>query len=93
MFAAHVTLKYESCAATRDYLTNVLEADQQASLQDNGQTENDSDVVYVITPTYDRPAQLADMTRLGQTLKNLDFIFWIVVEDGPVSYSMCLCAG
>lgn len=42
-------------------------------------------VVYVVTPTYRRPTQKADLTRLGQTLMNLDFVFWIVVEDGEVS--------
>lgn len=45
-------------------------------------------VVYVVTPTYRRPTQKADLTRLAQTLMNLDFVFWIVVEDAEVGYQI-----
>lgn len=38
-------------------------------------------VIYIITPTYTRPTQMADMTRLAQTLMLVKDIFWIVVED------------
>ena len=38
-------------------------------------------IIFVITPTYTRPTQLADMTRLAQTLQLVPDIFWIVVED------------
>ncbi|KAL5106575.1 hypothetical protein TcWFU_001311 [Taenia crassiceps] len=37
--------------------------------------------VYVITPTYQRWTQKADLVRLCSTLNNVDFIHWIVVED------------
>uniref|UniRef100_A0A0X3Q4E0 Galactosylgalactosylxylosylprotein 3-beta-glucuronosyltransferase n=1 Tax=Schistocephalus solidus TaxID=70667 RepID=A0A0X3Q4E0_SCHSO len=37
--------------------------------------------VYVITPTYSRLTQKADLVSLRSTLSNLDFIHWIVVED------------
>ncbi|XP_018017459.1 galactosylgalactosylxylosylprotein 3-beta-glucuronosyltransferase S [Hyalella azteca] len=44
-----------------------------------------SPTVFVVTPTYRRPTQMADLTRLSQTLMNLDFIFWLVVEDGETT--------
>ncbi|KAF0761416.1 galactosylgalactosylxylosylprotein 3-beta-glucuronosyltransferase P-like [Aphis craccivora] len=37
--------------------------------------------VYVITPTYRRPEQVADLTRLAQTLMLVRDIHWLVVED------------
>lgn len=38
-------------------------------------------VIYVITPTYRRPEQMAELTRLGQTLLHVPAIRWVVVED------------
>ncbi|EUB56145.1 putative glucuronosyltransferase sqv-8 [Echinococcus granulosus] len=37
--------------------------------------------VYVITPTYQRWTQKADLVRLCSTLNNVKFVHWIVVED------------
>jgi len=37
--------------------------------------------IIVITPTHKRPARLADMTRLSQTLMHVKNIHWIVIED------------
>ncbi|EFA11078.1 Galactosylgalactosylxylosylprotein 3-beta-glucuronosyltransferase P-like Protein [Tribolium castaneum] len=37
--------------------------------------------LYVITPTYRRPEQLAELTRLSHTLMLVKNVFWIVVED------------
>lgn len=41
----------------------------------------DLPVVYLVTPTYRRPEQIPDLTRLAQTLLNVPAIHWIVVED------------
>jgi hypothetical protein len=38
--------------------------------------------IFIITPTYKRVTQLADMTRLSNTLRNVKEIHWIVIEDG-----------
>jgi len=37
--------------------------------------------LYVITPTYRRAEQLAELTRTGQTLLHADALVWIVAED------------
>ena len=37
--------------------------------------------LYIITPTYKRPEQLAEITRLGYTLKHVRKVFWLVIED------------
>merc|ERR1712062_86168 len=37
--------------------------------------------LYVITPTYPRPEQLPELTRLSQTLMHVENILWIVAED------------
>lgn len=41
----------------------------------------DAPVIYVITPTYTRPVQKAELTRLSQTLMLVNNLHWIVVED------------
>ncbi|CRK97441.1 CLUMA_CG010830, isoform A [Clunio marinus] len=37
--------------------------------------------VYVITPTYRRQDQLADLTGLGYTLKHVPNLLWLLIED------------
>ena len=40
--------------------------------------------IYVITPTHKRPTQKADLTRMGNTLRQVPNLHWIVVEDAGV---------
>ncbi|XP_063173101.1 galactosylgalactosylxylosylprotein 3-beta-glucuronosyltransferase 3 [Candoia aspera] len=40
-------------------------------------------VIYVITPTYARLVQKAELVRLSQTLMLVKNLHWIVVEDSP----------
>ncbi|XP_050527025.1 galactosylgalactosylxylosylprotein 3-beta-glucuronosyltransferase P [Daktulosphaira vitifoliae] len=37
--------------------------------------------LYIITPTYRRPEQVADLTRMAQTLMLVRDIHWLVIED------------
>ncbi|CAL9687391.1 unnamed protein product [Knipowitschia caucasica] len=38
-------------------------------------------VIYAITPTYNRPVQKAELTRLGQVFRQVPRLHWILVED------------
>lgn len=40
-----------------------------------------SKTIFIITPTYYRPTQLPDMTRMAQTLMHVKNIFWIVIDE------------
>lgn len=41
----------------------------------------DLPVIYIITPTYARPVQKAELTRLSHTFMLVKNIHWIVIED------------
>uniref|UniRef100_A0A914RLL3 Galactosylgalactosylxylosylprotein 3-beta-glucuronosyltransferase n=1 Tax=Parascaris equorum TaxID=6256 RepID=A0A914RLL3_PAREQ len=47
-------------------------------------SRRDLPMIYFVTPTRYRPAQKADLTRLGQTLAHVPNLYWIVVEDAEV---------
>lgn len=51
---------------------------------DHGFPINNKPIIYFITPTIHRRTQMADLTRLGQTLllDQRGGIYWILVEDG-----------
>lgn len=38
-------------------------------------------IIYFVTPTYARSVQMAELTRLGQTLSSVPALHWILVED------------
>ncbi|XP_014477532.1 PREDICTED: galactosylgalactosylxylosylprotein 3-beta-glucuronosyltransferase I isoform X2 [Dinoponera quadriceps] len=40
-------------------------------------------VIYAITPTFSRPVQKAELTRLAQTFLHVRNFHWILVEDAP----------
>ncbi|XP_076752609.1 glucuronyltransferase I [Xylocopa sonorina] len=40
-------------------------------------------IIYAITPTFSRPVQKAELTRLSQTFLHVPNFHWIVVEDAP----------
>ncbi|CDW59011.1 galactosylgalactosylxylosylprotein [Trichuris trichiura] len=44
--------------------------------------------IYVVTPTYQRYTQKADLTRLSYTLMHVPNILWIVVEDAPTTSAL-----
>lgn len=37
--------------------------------------------LYVITPTYRRPEQIPELTRMSHTLMLVPNLFWLVIED------------
>ncbi len=37
--------------------------------------------IYIVTPTYRRPEQRAELTRLSQTLMHVENIYWLLIED------------
>ena len=41
--------------------------------------------IYVVTPTYSRATQLADLTRLANTLRLVPGVHWLVAEDRNVT--------
>ena len=43
--------------------------------------DQDTPVIYFITPTYSRREQVAELTRLSQTLLHIKNLVWIVAED------------
>ena len=61
----------------------LVAAERQTSGNEQRQTETEKQlpVIYVITPTYTRPVQKAELTRLLHTLKHVTSLHWIVVED------------
>lgn len=38
-------------------------------------------IIYFVTPTYPRREQIAELTRLGQTLMHIPKLHWIVADD------------
>ncbi|KAJ1522854.1 hypothetical protein ONE63_002002 [Megalurothrips usitatus] len=46
-----------------------------------GQLDPDTPVIYAITPTYARPVQKAELTRLSHTFMLVQNLHWIIVED------------
>lgn len=48
----------------------------------------DVPVIYFVTPTYPRREQLAELTRLGQTLMHVPNLHWIVADDNAVCNNM-----
>ncbi|GAB6020043.1 Galactosylgalactosylxylosylprotein 3-beta-glucuronosyltransferase 2 [Chamberlinius hualienensis] len=58
----------------------------KSSLKDNEEEKKKKQtipMVYVLTPTFPRMEQMAELTRLGQTLMHISNLHWIVVDDAP----------
>ena len=63
-------------------------------LKDNGkkQSKDRKDrnvpIIYFITPTYPRSEQIAELTRLSQTLLHIQNLHWVIAEDSPYCSEM-----
>ena len=44
--------------------------------------------IYIVTPTYARPQQKAELTRLKNALLLVPSVHWIVIEDAPSKTSL-----
>jgi len=77
---AYVKPICEKCKIKSDSII-IEEETEENELDDSISNLALKPIVFVITPTYNRATQLADMTRLAQTLMLVKNIFWIVVED------------
>lgn len=58
------------------YTLNQLE--KHANIKKNGE---EKPIIFAITPTFTRPVQKAELTRLSQTFLHIPNFHWIVVED------------
>ncbi|XP_068236430.1 galactosylgalactosylxylosylprotein 3-beta-glucuronosyltransferase P-like isoform X2 [Palaemon carinicauda] len=63
--------------------SNVVNSNNLVFNIDNSLPAPNSDMpkIYVITPTYRRPEQVAELTRLAQTLMLVPNLHWLVAED------------
>lgn len=59
-------------------LGNARRQDRTTRIAYNGTT---LPVIYAVTPTYSRPQQKAELTRLANTFRQVPSFHWIVVED------------
>lgn len=46
--------------------------------------------IYFITPSYPRREQVAELTRLGQTLMHVSNLHWIVADDNRLCNAMVM---
>ena len=69
------------CDNSKSQLSNLQSITSSSSFVPNKPMFNDKVIIFLITPTYTRPTQMPDMTRLAQTLRLVPNVFWIVVED------------
>lgn len=61
---------------------NDLNANSNVKNADDATATNDYlPPLYIITPTYKRPEQLAELTRMSHTLMLVPNIYWLVIED------------
>lgn len=53
----------------------------QANEASDNLADTDLPIIYFVTPTYPRREQIAELTRLGQTLMHVPRLHWIVADD------------
>lgn len=48
-------------------------------------SDNIPEPLYIITPTYRRPEQIPELTRMSHTLMLVKNVHWLVIEDARVA--------
>jgi len=51
----------------------------------NPSEEPSEETLYIITPTYRRPEQIPELTRMAHTLMLIKNVHWLVIEDATVA--------
>ena len=80
-------LKYEKIErelAVKEQKLKDLEKELRAKYSDKSKDMTHDDnlpMIYTITPTYARPVQKAELTRLVHTFLHIKNLHWIVIED------------
>ncbi|CAD1478848.1 unnamed protein product, partial [Heterotrigona itama] len=80
---------------TRPAFTGRLEPSRNATSSQRSQESSSSSLVslsegtpeplYIITPTYRRPEQIPELTRMSHTLMLVKNVHWLVIEDAAVA--------
>lgn len=76
-----VFLCRENFADARTHFLAADKANEQLPQQPAGQQLDATPIIYFVTPTYPRREQIAELTRLGQTLMHIPNLHWIVADD------------
>lgn len=71
----------------KDLATRIDRQLTQCALQ-NSTGESAVPTIYIVTPTYRRPEQQAELTRLAQTLMHVENIYWLLIEDAKEKSKM-----
>lgn len=64
----------------KNKLCYVSTSDDRAHLNN----KTDLKMIYYVTPTYPRPEQIPELTRLSHTLMHVPRIHWIIADDQPI---------
>lgn len=67
---------------SKNGLANHQETTVKTFFQYNNET---LDPLYIVTPTYRRPEQIAELTRMSHTLMLVKNVIWLVIEDAKVA--------
>lgn len=63
------------------YITKPIQLKRVRVSKQNFRGHNHLPTVYVVTPTYTKHTQHAELLAIGNTLRNIPNITWIVVEE------------
>ncbi|XP_022095678.1 galactosylgalactosylxylosylprotein 3-beta-glucuronosyltransferase 1-like [Acanthaster planci] len=75
--------EYNSKATEEELIEEIKQIPQAENFVDNRSDIRNGTLptIFAVTPTYARPVQKADLTRVGQTFLHIRNFHWIVVED------------